>query len=207
MNDLTTNPPHANAESAGAGSMITAIQGIFRKEQKPAQAREVNVPRIGSVRLEYVGTVKYHGKVPRYGNKFERVIAGERIPDSQRTAYRAEHEVDKINLAPMRGAVSGTMGFVDFHDAIYGSDGVYVAMLGVEKKFRRLGVGTALVSEVERMAIERGRPNAWCYVDNKRKEVLLHFYSALGYKDIEGDAPDWSHFRFETTMVKSLART
>ena len=204
MNELILQRSHIGTidERIDASKMSSLLKlpGLLRREKLPEQVREVSVPAIGTVRLEYVGEVKYKWRHPIFGKVFERVIAGERIPDSKRKAYRADYEPDGMNLQPMRNTVSGSMGFIDFHSNLERSVDMYIATLGVEPESRRKGIGTALVHEVERIGLERGNQLVWCHVEfSRKKEQPRPFFEKLGYR-MDGDT------FFEWKMAKNLKR-
>ena len=130
------------------------------------------------VRIEYIGNIHHIKK-----GDYERIIAGERIPDTKRKAYNKEYEEDGIHIEPIKGAFSGSMGFLDFNERINGSnlESIYVAWMGVEHPYRMRGVGTKLVEEVERVAIERGAKSTWGHIEKKRSDRILPFFKKLGY--------------------------
>ncbi len=129
--------------------------------------------------LEYVGTIEH----PE-GFTAERIIAGSRISDSDRTAYTKEHEADGIHLETVENAVSGSLGFVDFLDCNRPGipSALYLSQIGVEIGSRRDGVGAELLKRLEEIAKERGHSRIVLDVELNRAMAVLPFYERQGYE-------------------------
>jgi ribosomal protein S18 acetylase RimI-like enzyme len=143
-------------------------------------------------RPERVIPLENIGMEVRNDHVFERIIAGDRIPDNQRKAYNRMQEKDGIHLLPIDGFFSGSKGFVDFSEIRLWNQEItslYLAFIGVEPSYRNRNIGTSLVNAVEKTAIERGVGGIWAYVDKHRVKTVFPFFEKLGYK-IGGERED-----------------
>ncbi len=152
---------------------------------------------IMEIKLEHLGSIA-HPRRPDIA--FERVIAGDRIPDSERKAYRRKFEPDRINLPPVADAYSGSLGFVDFGTEVGNINPkyIYLGYLGTEPAYRRkIGVGKTLVGEVERVAKERNCKGVYGLINIMRFHRVFPFFESLGYNadgDNVGSSPDSAIF-------------
>lgn len=140
----------------------------------------VELPKLENVRLENIGVIHH---IEKCTDTFERIVAGKRIPDSERRAYNKSYEEDQIHLEPVDGVFSGSLGFIDFGEIRYSGrlESIYMAWMGIEPPYRKRGVGTKLVEEVEKTAIDRGANSTWGYVADWRFRRVFPFFEKLGY--------------------------
>ena len=137
------------------------------------------IPSINKqVRLENVGSITHVESSVIY----ERLIAGNRIPDSQRKAYNS--------LRTVQGALSGDLGFVDFAlerpKNTKNLDSIYVAFIGVEPEKRMKGVGRCLMKGVEDIGKERDIHEIYGYINISEKSDPTDFFRKLGYMACDG---------------------
>ncbi len=155
--------------------MTTNEQLVLKKQ--PEVLAPMPIYRIGTL---------WRGK-----QRYERIIAGEPIPDSQRTAYRWEHEPDHVDLEPVEDALSGSAGFIDYYvmcptnpQSQFLDDSLYMAFMGVEPPYRRQKIGSQLVRAVEAVAQQRSIPYVWGWVQKWRAERVTPLFDQLGYQSI-----------------------
>ncbi len=139
----------------------------------------MRLPKIENIKLEHVGKIRH---VVVGANLFERIIAGERIPDMERHSYNRLYEEDGIHLEPQEDAFSGSMGFIDFREIRYSElESIYMAFMGAEPQYRGQHVGKALVKAVERIAVERGAKITWGYIETWRFKKIFPLLEKMGY--------------------------
>ena len=151
---------------------------IFKTSKSPRVAK---LPRIENIKFDFIG--KYNGNI------CERLIAGEKIPDSQRKAYRKGSHYPDIDYPPIPNFYSGSLGFLDFQINVAENNFhsyLYVAFLGVEPEFSRRGVGSSLMKKVEEDALLQNVSRIWLYIDRDKYEMLEPFYTSLGYEGFDG---------------------
>lgn len=131
------------------------------------------------------------GTLWRGEQRYERIIAGEPILDTQRSAYRWEHEPDGIDLEPVEDALSGSAGFIDYYvmnpidpPSQFPRESLYMAFMGVEPPFRRQKIGSQLVRAVEAVAQHRNIPYVWGWIQKWRAERVMPLFDQLGYQSI-----------------------
>lgn len=79
-----------------------------------------------------------------------------------------------------------------------------ISIMSVHPEWRSKGIGTALLAEAERLAIERGCKHA--YVDTMEYQAP-QFYLAHGF-ELAGQIPDWdSHGHSKMYFSKHLQQT
>jgi GNAT superfamily N-acetyltransferase len=144
--------------------------------------KEKKLPKLENIRIENIGEI-IHKEKP---DKYERLIAGEKIPDTQRKAFRIEYEENDMNLDFVKDSFSGSLGFLDFRELKYSPNSedwfqIYLGFMGVEPEHRKRGVGAELIKAVEKIAIERGATYIWGYVQGHIIQELFPFYNKLGY--------------------------
>ena len=90
-----------------------------------------------------------------------------------------------------------------FHNfsTFLGRAGIYLEDLFVEPQYRGKGYGKALLSELARIAVERGcgRLEWWCLDWNKPS---IDFYRSLGAEPMN----DWTTYRITGDTLKGLAK-
>jgi hypothetical protein len=148
--------------------------------QKAIPSSNENVP------LEYAGLV--HHPEETLWNWHERIIAGNRIPDSQRKAWNRLYEADENkHLQPIKFGISGSLGFVDFKEEnslqnIIKCDAIYVTFLGVEPGKRFNGTGKSLMEGVERVGRMRSAKKVYGYIFSSRDSDPTDFFEKIGYE-------------------------
>ncbi len=167
--------------SAPKGNSKNPIAGALRG--RPGSFAEPT--NLEAFRTEHAGNVTY--PFADMGIRtFERVVAGELIPDMERKAYVRQYEDDPIDLDRMPRAFSGSQGFIDFVDVERrGKPEIYISHMGVEPQFRGTGIGRQLMQEVERVAKRRGAKSISLHVQRSRIEQLFPFYEKLGFDIFE----------------------
>jgi GNAT superfamily N-acetyltransferase len=168
--------------------MIDRLRGYFAfkpPDSSPPEANLAHLPLLDTT-FSYGGTIQY----PGYPDIWERIIAGQPIPDSQRTAFTIKDPKSNLGLPFVDGAISGEHGFLDFQ-LLY-EDILYMNHLGVEPEYRRLGVGRRLLASAEKIAQEKQLRKLWCHISMGKKEELFPMLETLGYK-IVNDTNSWTY--------------
>ena len=82
-----------------------------------------------------------------------------------------------------------------------GRPGIYLEDLFVRPEFRGHGYGKALLSELARLAVERGCARLeWAVLD--WNEPSIQFYRALGARPMD----EWTTYRMDGEALRALAR-
>ncbi len=82
-----------------------------------------------------------------------------------------------------------------------GRPGIYLEDLFVRPEFRGHGYGKALLSELARLAVERGCARLeWAVLD--WNEPSIQFYRALGARPMD----EWTTYRVDGEALRTLAR-
>lgn len=129
---------------------------------------------------------------------------------------RLSHEVvateeqiarDLFGPRPYAEAIIGTVdgepaGFALFfhnYSTFVGAPGMYLEDLFVRPAYRKVGLGKRLISEVGRIAVERGCARyEWSVLD--WNEPAIRFYESLGAKMF----PDWRRMRVEGDALRQF---
>jgi GNAT superfamily N-acetyltransferase len=134
------------------------------------------------------------------------LAAYEREPDAVETTpaviraqLQAEHPPFECVIAELAGEAAGFALFFHNYSTWRGRRGVYLEDLYVPERFRRHGVGQALLRAVARIALERacGRLE-WAVLDWNRPAI--DFYERLGAQALG----DWTIYRVTGAALAAL---
>lgn len=106
----------------------------------------------------------------------------------------------EVLIAETGGEAVGFALFFHNFSTFLGRRGLYLEDLYVRPEARGAGVGTALIRELARIAVERGcgRLEWWCLDWN---EPSIRFYRALGAEPMD----DWTVYRIAGDTLRKLA--
>lgn len=106
----------------------------------------------------------------------------------------------EVLIAETGGEAVGFALFFHNFSTFLGRRGLYLEDLYVRPEARGAGVGTALIRELARIAVERGcgRLEWWCLDWN---EPSIRFYRALGAEPMD----DWTVYRITGDTLRHLA--
>lgn len=108
----------------------------------------------------------------------------------------------EVLLAEEANEVVGFALFFPNFSTFLGQPGIYLEDLFVRPEYRGRGHGKALLTELARLAVERGyRRLDWAVLD--WNEPALRFYRSLGAVPLEG----WQLFRLTGDALQSVARS
>lgn len=111
-----------------------------------------------------------------------------------------EHPVAEVLLAELEGRPAGFALFFHSFSTFLGRPGIYLEDLFVRPEHRGRGVGVRLLSELARLAVERGCGRLeWSVLD--WNEPAIGFYRALGAQAQD----DWTVFRVTGEALTRLA--
>ena len=88
----------------------------------------------------------------------------------------------KVLVAEEGGKVVGWVGWTVKHDPIQGERYVYLAEVMVHPEFRRKGIATKLVTEVEKDARENGSGHIYCFIF-RPNDASKALFGKLGYSN------------------------
>jgi GNAT superfamily N-acetyltransferase len=103
-------------------------------------------------------------------------------------------------MARCDGAVAGFALFFHNYSTFLGRPGLYLEDLYVRPEYRGEGVGSVLLREMGRIALERncGRME-WAVLDWNRRAI--EFYHAMGARPVDG----WTIYRMTGAAIRTLA--
>ena len=105
----------------------------------------------------------------------------------------------EVILAEADGDPAGFAVFFHNYSTFLGRPGIYLEDLYVRPKFRRVGIGRLLLTELARLATERGCGRVeWSVLH--WNESAAAFYKALGARPME----DWTVFRITGDSLSRL---
>lgn len=142
--------------------------------------------------------VQYVGKKPsifyprKYVGNVERIIVGEKIPETRRTTW-----------PPLASSFdnwpSGSIGFLDFSEEIFENSRILeVRLIGIKPSFRGRGFATKLIQEVEKIARERNITRLITSGISIENKAMLLLIEKLGYSEVfyeEGQLPWRKHLK------------
>ena len=97
---------------------------------------------------------------------------------------------------------AGFAVFFPTFSTFLGIPGMYLEDLFVDPKFRRQGLGEALLARLARIAVERGCGRLeWSVL--RWNELAIGFYEKLGARPMD----DWVPYRLTGDSLRTLART
>jgi GNAT superfamily N-acetyltransferase len=152
-----------------------------------AKARETDL----SLVLEFIG------KLADYERMSHRVFATE---EHLREALFGGRAFVEVLLAFVDSTPAGFAVYFPAFSTFSGRAGIYLEDLFVEPPHRRLGVGTALLAEVAKTAVERGGALNWSVL--KWNQPAIDFYKRLGAVEVT----DWSGYKLSGEALDRVAR-
>jgi len=157
------------------GSEIRRL--LFYKQLQPLSV-SIDINPAKRVPVTHVGKLTFQPS----GETCERIIVGELIDDSERTAFTSK-DPDSLFVLPFYpGVRAGSIGFIDFQITTQAPQAsLYIAHVGVETNFRRKGFGTSLRKIAEQEAIKRGVNRVWSHIDVSDSESLVPLVTKMGY--------------------------
>lgn len=136
-------------------------------------------------------------KLADYERMSHRVFATE---EHLRQALFGVHAFVEVLLAFVDSIPAGfAVYFPTFH-TFSGRTGIYLEDLFVEPAHRRLGIGTALLAEVAKAAVERGGPLNWSVLNWNHSAI--DFYKGLGAEEVT----TWSTYNLSGEALERVAR-
>ena len=113
-----------------------------------------------------------------------------------------EHRVAEVIFAVCDGEEVGFALFFHSFSTFLGKAGIYLEDLFVKPKFRSLGIGKRLLSELARLTLERGCGRLeWQCLDWNAPSIA--FYKSLGAVTMD----DWTVYRLTDSALQSLSST
>jgi ribosomal protein S18 acetylase RimI-like enzyme len=100
------------------------------------------------------------------------------------------------------GEPAGFALFFQTFSTFLGVPGMYLEDIFVEPRFRRQGLGEALLAHLAKLAVERGYGRLeWSVLD--WNELAIGFYKKLGARPMD----QWTIYRLTGDSLKQLAKT
>lgn len=139
----------------------------------------------------------YIRRLAVYEKRSDEVVATEESLEEWLFARRAA----EVYFASVDGRDAGFMLFAQNFSTFLGCAGVHLEDIFILPEFRGMGVGTAFMAELGRIAAERGygRIDWSCLNWN---ETGINFYKKLGAAPLD----DWLVYRIDGEAIKNLAR-
>lgn len=140
--------------------------------------------------------LRYIRELARYEKLEEEVVATEEILEE----WLFDKEKAEVIFAVVEGKEVGFALFFHNFSTFLGRAGIYLEDLYVEPAHRGQGIGTALLSELARIAVARGcgRLEWWCLDWNTPS---IEFYRSLGAEAMD----DWTVYRISGETLSKLA--
>lgn len=140
--------------------------------------------------------LRYIRELARYEKLEEEVVATEEILEE----WLFDKEKAEVIFAVVEGKEVGFALFFHNFSTFLGRAGIYLEDLYVEPAHRGQGIGTALLSELARIAVARGcgRLEWWCLDWNTPS---IEFYRSLGAEAMD----DWTVYRISGETLGKLA--
>lgn len=140
--------------------------------------------------------LRYIRELARYEKLEEEVVATEEILEE----WLFDKEKAEVIFAVVDGKEVGFALFFHNFSTFLGRAGIYLEDLYVEPAHRGQGIGTALLSELARIAVARGcgRLEWWCLDWNTPS---IEFYRSLGAEAMD----DWTVYRISGETLGKLA--
>jgi len=129
--------------------------------------------------IEYIGKKMSMFDPNKPINDIERLIVGEKMPQSDRITWPSKSSVPDW--------ISGSIGFLDFIEVEKEEKFIDLYMIGIEPNYRRQGYATKLIKALEDTTIKRKISKIevhGIFIENK---PMLFLIEKLGYKQILGD--------------------
>lgn len=115
------------------------------------------------------------------------------------TAIFGDGSFVEVLLAYTQEHPAGFAVFFQSFSTFLGRPGIYLEDLFVEPRYRRAGIGTALMQEVAKLALERGGTLNWSVL--KWNQSAIDFYRRLGAVEIA----DWRGYRLSGEALQRVA--
>lgn len=109
-----------------------------------------------------------------YRQVLEAVNLFDEQPDVEATARFLDSETHHIFIAYENDQAAGFITGVEMTHPDKGTE-MFIYELGVDEKFRRQGIGGALVESMQTLAKERGCYGMWVLVDNDNEPALATY--------------------------------
>jgi GNAT superfamily N-acetyltransferase len=120
--------------------------------------------------------------------------------EAQLEDWLFDRHVAEVIIAVQDGAEAGFALYFHNFSTFLGKAGIYLEDLFVKPEYRGRGVGHALLTELARIAVERGCGRLeWSCLD--WNEPSIQFYTSLGAKPME----EWTIYRLTGDALKNLA--
>ena len=152
-----------------------------------AKAREGDL----SLVLEFIR------KLADYERMSHRVFATE---EHLREALFGGHAFVEVLLAFADATPAGFAVYYQTFHTFSGRAGIYLEDLFVEPVHRRLGIGTALLAAVAKVAVDRGGQLNWSVL--KWNRPAIDFYKRLGAEEVT----TWSAYKLSGEALERVAR-
>ena len=135
--------------------------------------------------------------IAEYEKLLHEVVATE---ESVRESLFGDSAVAEALIAECEGEPAAFAVYFYNFSTFMGRRGLYLEDLFVKPKFRRRGIGEALLRHLAQQAVERGcRRFEWVVLD--WNQSAIDFYQELGAEAMEG----WQLFRISGEKLKNLA--
>ncbi len=122
--------------------------------------------------------------------------------DSLRAALFGPDAVARALVSWSEGEPSGYAVFYRTFSTFVGRPGIFLDDLYVRPRFRKRGIGRALLIRVSQIATELGN-GRFEWIALRWNESALRFYRSLGASEMV----DWSFLRMDNEEVRSLLRS
>lgn len=167
-----------------------------RTEGTVASARTSGLALRRAGRADVPLVLRFIRELARYEQMEDQVVADEATLERELFDERGA----EVLLAEKDGAPMGFALFFQNFSTYLGHRGIYLEDLYVRPEARGCGVGTALIRELARVAVERGcgRLEWWCLDWN---EPSIRFYRGLGAEAMD----DWTVYRVSGDALGLLA--
>jgi len=114
----------------------------------------------------------------------------------------------RVPIGAVGGWLKGTPSGYEEEDKALSQHGAYdeahLCWIAVKKEYRKKGIGTTLIQQVCKWALEKGKKKIWTEISTKTNpfEIPVAFYKKLGFKQI-GEFHDEKGEKY-VTMLKEL---
>lgn len=127
--------------------------------------------------------------------------AVEATPESLRDELASEHPPFECLIAELDGEPAGFALYFHNYSTWKGRRGIWLEDLFVSERFRRRGIGRALVAAVARIAVERGCGRfEWAVLN--WNHAAMDFYASLG----AAARGEWEIWRLSGEALAALGR-
>jgi GNAT superfamily N-acetyltransferase len=168
------------------------------KDEIPAAGAKAQAAAI-TVRTASPGDVPFIMRMIHELAQHEQAASEVHVTEALLQQWLFDEPVAYCLIAELNGTPQGmALYFLNF-STWEGKPGIYLEDLVVSQQARGFGLGTALLKELARIAIDRGFPRMeWACLD--WNEPSLQFYKSLGATS----RPDWILHRLEANEIEAL---